>query len=45
MKYIVGAYATARLWVIMINQLSIKFYENLIESIPKIRGLEVPFWG
>ena len=46
MKYIVGAYATApSLGNNNDKSIEHKFYEKLIESIPEIRGLEVPFWG
>jgi len=45
MKYIVGAYATAPSLGNNDKSIEYKFYENLIESIPKIRGLEVPFFG
>ena len=45
MKYIIGAYATAPSLADNDKLNEHKFYEKLIESIPEIRGLEVPFWG
>ena len=45
MKYIIGAYATAPSLADNDKSNEHKFYEKLIESIPEIRGLEVPFWG
>ena len=46
MKYIVGAYATApSLGNNNDKSIEHKFYEKLIESIPEIRGLEIPFWS
>ena len=45
MKYIIGAYATAPSLAISDKALEKKFYEKLIDSIPQIRGLEIPFWG
>jgi hypothetical protein len=45
MKYIIGAYATTPSLADNDKSSEHKFYENLIESIPEIRGLEVPFWG
>tara|TARA_B100000767_G_C19776883_1_gene543108 strand:- start:3495 stop:4463 length:969 start_codon:yes stop_codon:yes gene_type:complete len=45
MKYIIGAYATAPSLAISDKGLEKKFYEKLIDSIPQIRGLEIPFWG
>ena len=45
MKYIIGAYATAPSLVISDKSLETKFYDNLIDSIPQIRGLEIPFLG
>jgi hypothetical protein len=45
MKYIIGAYATAPSLAISDKALEKKFYDKLIDSIPQIRGLEIPFWG
>lgn len=45
MKYIIGAYATAPSLAISDKSLEIKFYDKLIDSIPQVRGLEIPFWG
>jgi len=45
MKYIIGAYATAPSLADNDKLNEHKFYEKLIESIPEIRGLEIPFWG
>ena len=45
MKYIVGAYATAPSLGNKDRALETDFYNQLIQSIPEIRGLEVPFWG
>ena len=45
MKYIVGAYATAPSLALNDKSLERKFYEKLIDSIPQIRGLEIPFFG
>jgi len=45
MKYIVGAYATAPSLGSEDKILERSFYEQLIESIPEIRGLEIPFFG
>jgi len=45
MKYIVGAYATAPSLGNNDRALETDFYNQLIQSIPEIRGLEVPFWG
>ncbi len=45
MKYIVGAYATAPSLVNNNKLVEREFYANLIESIPEIRGLEIPFFG
>jgi hypothetical protein len=44
-KYIIGAYATAPSLADNDKLNEHKFYEKLIESIPEIRGLEIPFWG
>jgi hypothetical protein len=44
MKYIIGAYATAPSSIFN-KSLEYRFYEKLIESIPEIRGLEIPFFG
>ena len=44
-KYIIGAYATAPSLANDDKFLEREFYDKLIESIPEIRGLEVPFWG
>lgn len=43
--YIIGAYATAPSLASDDKSLEREFYHQLIESIPEIRGLEVPFWG
>ena len=45
MKYIIGAYATAPSLSIENKLVENKFYDKLIESIPELRGLEIPFWG
>ena len=45
MKYIIGAYATAPSLAVNNELIEREFYQNLIESIPEIRGLEIPFWG
>ena len=45
MKYIVGAYATAPSLGSEDKILERSFYEQLSESIPEIRGLEIPFFG
>jgi hypothetical protein len=44
-KYIIGAYTTAPSLAANDKLIEYEFYENLIESIPNIRGLEIPFWG
>jgi len=44
-KYIIGAYATAPSLASDDKGLEREFYDKLVESIPEIRGLEVPFWG
>jgi hypothetical protein len=44
-KYIVGAYATAPSLVLEDKNKECEFYEKLTQSIPEIRGLEIPFWG
>ena len=44
MNYIVGAYATSP-YLSNDKSLELDFYHQLIESIPKIRGLEIPFFG
>ena len=43
-KYIVGAYATAPS-LALDKALESSFYDNLIESVPEIGGLEIPFFG
>jgi len=45
LKYIVGAYATAPSLGSENKMLEQRFYDSLIDSIPEIRGLEIPFWG
>jgi len=45
LKYIVGAYATAPSLGTENKSLEQRFYDNLIDSIPEMRGLEIPFWG
>lgn len=45
MKYIIGAYATAPSLILNNHSSEISYYNNLIESIPEIRGLEIPFLG
>jgi len=45
MKYIIGAYAAAPSLGVDDKSVEYEFYENLIESISEIRGLEIPFWG
>ena len=46
MKYIVGAYATSpSLSSSMDKTLESKYYERLVESVPEILGLEIPFFG
>jgi hypothetical protein len=44
MKYIVGAYATSP-FLSKNKNLELTFYDKLIESIPEIMGLEIPFFG
>lgn len=45
MRFVIGAYATApSLGGDDIN-LERQFYEQLINSIPEIKGFEIPFWG
>jgi hypothetical protein len=45
MKYIVGAYATAPSLALDDMALEQNYYEMLIQEVPEIRGLEIPFWG
>jgi len=45
MKYIIGAYATAPSLSIENRLVENKFYDKLIESIPELRGLEIPKRG
>jgi len=50
MNYIIGAYATAPSLATSPSLSQVKaseliFYEKLIESIPQIMGLEIPFFG
>ena len=45
MQYIIGAYATAPSLGIENKLVEKEFYDKLIESIPELRGLEIPFWG
>jgi len=45
MKYIIGAYASAPSLRSNDKLLEAKFYSSLIESIPQIQGLEIPFFG
>jgi len=45
LKYIVGAYATAPSLGSENISLEQRFYDSLIDSIPEMRGLEIPFWG
>jgi hypothetical protein len=45
MKFIIGAYTTAPSLAVTDKSVEYRFYENLIESIPDMRGLEIPFWG
>jgi hypothetical protein len=44
MKYIVGAYATSPS-ISNDEAVELDFYQKLIESIPEICGLEIPFFG
>ena len=45
MKYIIGAYATAPSLAGNNRVIECKFYDDLVESISDIQGLEIPFWG
>ena len=45
MKYIIGAYASAPSLGIEDKSVERAFYEKLIQSLPEMRGLEIPFWG
>ena len=45
MKYIIGAYVTAPSLANNSKLDEYAYYESLIESVPDIRGLELPFWG
>jgi len=45
MKYIIGAYTTAPSIQLDNKNLERDFYFNLVEAIPDMRGLELPFWG
>ena len=45
MKYIVGAYATAPSLGISNKDKEHEYYQKLVQVIPEIRGLEVPFLG
>jgi len=45
MKYIIGAYASAPSLTSNDKLLETRFYNKLIESIPQILGLEIPFFG
>ena len=45
MKYIIGAYATAPSLGIKDKLVERIFYEKLKQSLPEMRGLEIPFWG
>lgn len=45
MKYIVGAYASAPSLSVDDKILELKFYNDLFNSIPEIKGLEIPFFG
>jgi hypothetical protein len=44
MKYIIGAYATSPS-LSNDKSLELDFYHKLIETIPEVRGLEIPFFG
>ena len=45
MKFIVGAYVTAPSLGIEDKIKEREFYRELSDSIPEIKGLEIPFWG
>jgi hypothetical protein len=45
MKYIIGAYASAPSLGNKDSEIESIFYDKLIQSIPEIRGLEIPFYG
>ena len=45
MKYIIGAYASAPSLKSNDKLLEAEFYNKLINSIPQIMGLEIPFFG
>jgi hypothetical protein len=45
MKYIIGAYASAPSLKSNDKLLEIEFYNKLINAIPQIKGLEIPFFG
>jgi len=46
MKYILGAYATSPSLSSSVDQsLESIYYERLVESVPEILGLEIPFFG
>ena len=45
MKFIIGAYATAPSLGLDNPNIEKEYYLKLIESVPYIRGLEIPFWG
>ena len=45
MKYLIGAYATAPSLALDDIGLEREFYDQLIQSIPDIRGFEIPFLG
>lgn len=45
MKYLIGAYSTAPSLGSDDIDLEREFYQQLIQSVPDIRGFEIPFWG
>jgi hypothetical protein len=45
MKYVIGAYATAPSLQLNDKLLEQNFYDSLVNSIPQIEGLEIPFFG
>ena len=45
LKYIIGAYATAPSLGTTTNDIERKYYKKLVDDIPEIKGLEVPFLG
>ncbi len=45
MKFILGAYATAPSLGNLSETEETIYYSELVDAIPEVRGLEIPFWG